>query len=79
MKQCLALPVGGRDLPAVMAGLAGVPGVHGFKASPFVAQALGQLAPVAGQYTAVQTRLGLDVGAGLGRGAARRLRHPLGV
>ena len=48
MKQRLALPVGSRDLPAVMAGLAGVPRVHGFKVSTLVAQALGQLAPVAG-------------------------------
>ncbi len=59
--------------------LAGVSGVHGFKAATLVAQALGQLPPVAGQYTAVQPRLGRDVGARVVLGAARRLRHPLGV
>ena len=64
-------------LPAVMAGLAGVPGVHGFKAPTFVTQAHGQLAPVAGQYAAVQTRLDFDVGTGVV--PVRRLRHVLDV
>ncbi len=79
MKQRLALPVGGRDMPAVVAGLAGVLGVHGFNAATLVAQALGQLPPVAGQYTAVQPCFGPDVGTGLGLGPPRRLRHVLRV
>ncbi len=59
-----------------MAGLAGVTGVHGHHQLPtLVLQALGQLPPVAGQDTAVQACLGLDVRARTVLGAARRLRH----
>ena len=79
MKHGLRGAVGGRDMQALMAGLAGVPGVHGLKAPTLVAQALGHLAPVAGQYAAVQTRLGPDVGTGLSLGPARRFRHMLCV
>ncbi len=71
--------VGRRPMPALMTGLAGVPGVDGLKATTLVAQALGQLAPVAGQYAAVQPRLGLDVSAGLRLCAPGRLGHALGI
>ena len=79
VKHRLGLPVGGRDRPALVAGLAGVPGVHGHKVPALVAQALGQLAPVAGQYAPVQAYLGLDVRAGTVLCPPGRLRHPLGV
>ncbi len=71
----LGRAVGRRHMPALMAALAGVAGVHGFKATTLVAQALGQLAPVAGQDAAVQAGLGLDVRAGIVRGTPGRLRH----
>ncbi len=67
------------DSPALVAGLAGVPGIHGHQLPALVGQALLQLAPVAGQDPAVQARFGLDVGAGLRPCAPRRLRHRLGV
>ncbi len=79
MKHRLRRAVGGRDMLALMAGLAGVPGVHGHQLPALVLQPLGQLAPVAGQYAAVQARLGLDVSAGLRHCAPRRLCHSLGV
>ncbi len=78
MKHRLALPVGGRDMPALVAGLAGVPRVHGHPAPTLVLQALGQLAPVASQDAPVQAGLGLDVGTGLRQSAPGRLCHRLG-
>ncbi len=75
----LTLPVGGRDVPALMASLAGVPGVDGLKAATLVGEPLGQLAPVAGQYAAVQAGFGLDVSAGLCFCTPGRLGHALGV
>ena len=72
-------PVGRRHMPALMAGLAGVPGVHGHQLSTLVLQALGQLAPVAGQNPAVQAGLGLDISARTVRGPLGRLRHAAGV
>ncbi len=75
----LTLPVGGRDVPARMTGLAGVPGVYGLKATALIGEPLGQLAPVAGQDTAVQARLGLDVSARTVLGPFSRLGHALGV
>ncbi len=53
VKPRLDRAVGGRDVAAVMAGLAGVPRVHGHKLPTFVLQAWGQLAPIAGQDAAV--------------------------
>ncbi len=72
-------PVACRHMPALMAGLAGVPGVHGHQLPTLVLQALGQLAPVAGQDPAVQAGLGLDVGAGTVLGPLSGLRHAAGV
>ena len=72
-------PVARRHMPALMAGLAGVPGVHGHQLPTLVLQALGQLAPVAGQDPAVQAGLGLDVGAGTVLGPLSGLRHAAGV
>ncbi len=71
--------VGSRHMPARMTGLAGVPGVHGLKAATLVGEPLGQLAPVAGQYAAVQAGFGLDVSAGLCFCTPGRLGHALGV
>ena len=66
-------------MPALMAGLAGVTGVHGHQLPALVSQTLLQLAPVAGQDAAVQAGLGLDVGAGLRHGAFGRLGHAPGI
>ena len=71
--------VGRRPMPALMAGLAGVPGVHGLKAATLVGEPLGQLAPVAGQDAAVQAGLGLNVGARTGLSPLSGLRHALGL
>ncbi len=79
VKPRLGRAVGGRDVAAMMAGLAGVPGVHSHKLPALVLQALGQLAPVAGQYAAVQARLGFDVRARTVLGALSRLGHAAGV
>ena len=72
-------PVARRHMPALMTGLAGVPGVHGHQLPTLVLQAWGQLAPVAGQDPAVQARFGLDVGAGTVLRPLSGLRHAAGV
>ncbi len=78
-EQRLRGPVVRRHMPALMTGLAGVPGVHGHQLPTLVLQALGQLPPVAGQDSAVQAGLGLDVGTGTVLHPLSGLRHAAGV